>query len=263
MQATRTQDISMVSPQPCTKPPRGKTPLSVLVYKPSPSSEQVGLAETLLPLPWGSLKRAEDSGVLATTGTVQDLLRYIERRQKNAPSNFYDADLDKKMFVAQRVLPTLERNGGYSNMDVSLIIQEMTSHVQSVDQGEIKHVVKGCFLQRMMKVQEKDIIATQYFRLATDMSVMFTLSFLTKWDFISVGQCMMLGSILTAGYWESDLSIDIHPFLALLEAFTGQGRTSASACENVWRTYVCFMPIRGSCHWSLVLVLNFKYLLKE
>ncbi|PXF41955.1 hypothetical protein BWQ96_08309 [Gracilariopsis chorda] len=261
--ATPKQEMSIVSTQPYANPPRENPTLSVLTDKPSPSGEQDGLAATPLPSPCDSLKVAEESGVLATTGTVQGLLRDLERRKKNASSNVFDVDLDTEIFVAQRVLQTLEKNGGYSNMDLSLMMQEMTKHVQSVDQGEIRLVVKGGFLQRKMTLHEKDINAIQEFRLATDISVMFTLSFLTKWDAGSVGTCMLLDSILTSGWWESDFSNDTRRFLALVEAFTRQGRTSVSACEDVWRTDVCFMPICGSSHWSLVLVLNLKYLLEE
>ncbi|PXF41957.1 hypothetical protein BWQ96_08311 [Gracilariopsis chorda] len=114
-----------------------------------------------------------------------------------------------------------------------------------------------------MTLREGDIKPIVEFHLAIDFSVMFKLSFLTKWTTALVSKVRILDFIRTCGWWDCDISSDTGLLREPTQTVRREKDLYKRVGEAVSRSDVCFMPVCGDAHWSLIELVNLESGLRE
>lgn len=202
----------------------------------------------------------KDNGLEQKTDTstaleemVADLMKKKALLEKK---EICDVDLESRILVAERVRERLRKEGSSSDLNLSQLIDETSLELMKSDKKDINLVASGGILGSMITLCAADINPIQNFTLGNDRSVMFTLSFLTKWGTEAGMRWVVVDSIRSGGWWDIDLSRTQGKVEALSSNFYRYGMRTEEFRQDIWRSDVCFMPICGRGHWSLIVVLN-------
>lgn len=215
--------------------------------------------------PLGLCRLAEKGGTRApaTAKGVDFLLRDLVKRKEREGSAACDVELEHDINVVKKMKQKVDAGTGSKTLPLHQLAAEVPEVVNENERKEIALVASGGFLEGTMTLREGDVRPIRDFHLATDLSIMFTLSFLTRWNSDCISKFTLLDSIRTCGWWESDVSLD----KVLLRKLTNVVRRDKDLCkrigEDIWRSEVCFMPICGDGHWSLVVLVNMECVLRE
>lgn len=194
----------------------------------------------------------------ATSDAARRLLIRLEERKMKITA--VDVDLETDISVVKRVLNKLTSEGDRVQVKLSNIVRDMQKELNAIYSSEVKLVVEGGAFKTPITLRAEDFDAIRQFHLATDTAVLFTLSFLTRWSGESDVVSSVVDPILTSGWWDEELGKDHDRFEALREAFSWSHASIQSVGERIWNTDVCFMPICGRGHWSLVVIVNLRAL---
>lgn len=197
---------------------------------------------------------------VAMEAKVGQLLTDLLAKRSREGTVVTNVDLETELAVLRRVKKDLGLLGRSDDLHLSRLVRKAARDVDEEDKRDIKLVVRGGVLRNRMTLSEKDIAAIRDFHLATDRSVMFALCFLTRWTPASVTGSLLVDSIQSVGWWECELSQNENKLAVLTQRLRNRRVFSAKVNEQLWQSEVCFMPICGDGHWSLVVILNLKSL---
>lgn len=178
-------------------------------------------------------------------------------KQKNLlGDSICDVDLETKIEIMKDVEVRIGQEQTLETVPLPRLLEESASALREKEKHEIKLVVEGGVLGDRFTLCEADLKPIRSFHIGNDRSIMFTLSFLTKWTHECASGSIVHDSVLTCGWWEAQLSEDTQRLEALRTRLKTDGAYTKRCREDMWRSYLCFMPICGRGHWSLIVILN-------
>lgn len=191
---------------------------------------------------------------------VGRLIAKVEKDIENEDAEVTNIDLESKLVVLKRGRQLAKEQSLQEVMGLSQLLTVAANDVEKNECREVKLVVQGGFLGNQMTLSEKDFEAIRDFHLATDRSVMFALSFLSKWTPQSINRTVVVDSIRSVGWWDCDLSQNKERLDVLVNRLREGNVFDTDTLVQTWKSEVCFMPICGDGHWSLVVLLNLRAL---
>lgn len=207
----------------------------------------------------GSISEKQDG--LANSNVLDKLLNNLAEHKARLGDSVLDVDLETEIQIATNLKERMGSECGFQGSTFLELLKKSPIDVHERDRSDIKLVAKGGVLTTKFTLCESDLMPIRNFHIGNDRSVMFTLSFLTKWTADCARGSVLHDSVRTCGWWDVTLSQDKRKLKKLIEGLNRDGAYSRNSREDLWASHICFMPICGKGHWSLIVILNLNGLL--
>ncbi|KAI0556680.1 Papain-like cysteine peptidase [Gracilaria domingensis] len=174
-------------------------------------------------------------------------------------------DIKRKQKIIRAVRKRAEAhvtNGGDSDsFDLIGMIERGIKQEEKDRSDNDVLLVEGGVHDEKFTLPKKDYDAITAFSVPTDISVLFTLMYLNQWNPNSVKVMYVLESLLLTGWFETKLKEGTEPLLSLRRKVKSMSGKTYLAHHRAWQADLTVLPIVGSFHWTVAVLVNFPRLL--